>query len=307
MEQETPTLSHLRLSLVFCICALFWTALGALLGAIFRHPLAGLIWGGLFGLGYVMLGSWAAEKFPSDILEAKLLENQWAPNLYEMLNELSAKMEMPLPALYSVPVSRPNAFVVAGREGNMAIIVTNGLTRHLDKREVQAVVALMMARLATGVMPSWTIAATLAGLPLHLGLTWRNRRGLEWLGSGVLAAFALPAAGLVRLAWSESVVIAADYHAAHLADSPAALETALSKMEADWAIGAAQPEAGQFAPINPATALLFAVPPLAPAAPGASWWTLLQSVFPSRRPDAAARGRRFLAAPTGVPVEPESS
>ena len=118
---------------------------------LFRHPLGGMIWGLLFGIGYVVFGSWAAEKFPSDILGAKLLENEWAPNLYEMLHELTAKMEVPLPTLYSVPLAKPNAFVVAGREGNTAIVVTNGLTRHLEKPEVQAVAALMMARLATGV------------------------------------------------------------------------------------------------------------------------------------------------------------
>ena len=277
--------------------------LGALLGAIFRHLLAGLIWGGLFGIGYVVFGSWAAEKFPSDILGAKLLENQWAPNLYEILHELCGKMEMALPTLYSVPVSIPNAFVVAGREGNTAIVVTNGLTRHLEKEEVQAVAALMMARLATGAMPAWTIAATLAGLPLHLGLIWRGRRGLEWLGSGVLAMFSLPAAGLVRLAWSESIVTAADYHAAHLAESPAALQTALAKMEAEWTTPS---EKALPPPINPATALLFAVPPLASASPDAPAWQRLEAIFPSTRPGAAARAAHFLGSGGALPAEPES-
>ncbi len=44
----------------------------------------------------------------------------------------------------------------------------------------------MMARLATGAMPAWTIAATLAGLPLHLGMILRRKRGLAWLGTALL-------------------------------------------------------------------------------------------------------------------------
>ncbi len=87
----------------------------------------------LFGIGYTVIGAWAAEKFPLDVWDAKLLENAWAPNLYEMLHELCAKMDMALPTLYSIPRPEPNAFVVAGRDGDTAIIVTDGLTRHLEQ------------------------------------------------------------------------------------------------------------------------------------------------------------------------------
>ena len=304
MEQETITLSQLRLPLVFFACCLFWALLGFILGAVFHHAVAGLIWGLIFGVGYVVFGSWAAEKFPSDIWGAKLLENEWAPNLYEMLHELSAKMEVPLPTLYSVPFAQPNAFVVAGRDGNTAIIVTNGLTRNLEKNEVYAVAALMMARLATGAMPTWTIAATLAGLPLHLGLTLRRRSGLEWLGNFILGAFALPAAGLARLAWGEGVVTAADFHAAHLSESAEALESALYKIESAWAAEPGVAERSNCSEVNPATALLFAAPPLARADAEAAWWPRLQTRFPSVQLDAAARAARFPAKLPGFPEEP---
>jgi len=285
----------MRLYLIICVCTLFWAILGCLIGAICRHPLAGLLWGLLFGIGYVLFGSWAAQKFPLDIWGASLLENQFAPNLYEMLEELSGKADIPLPIVYTVPVARPNAFVVAGRDGYAAVVVTNGLTRLLHKDEVQAVAALMIARLATGKMPLWTTAATLAGLPLHLGLVWRRRRGLEWAGSAVLVLFALPAVALLRLVWSERVVTAADDHAAHLAANPMILQAALLKMEAEWVSDAGSGAAESLAEVNPATALLFAVPPLAPSSAEAPLWSRQQSIFPSRLPDVAARAARFLS------------
>jgi heat shock protein HtpX len=292
-------LSRLRLPLVVCACCLFWAFLGALLGACFRHVLGGLILGLFFGIGYVWVGSLAAEKFPLDVWDAQLLENSWAPNLYEMLHELCAKTDMALPTLYHIPRLEPNAFVVAGRDGNTAIIVTSGLTRHMEKAEVQAVAALMMARLATEVMPVWTITATLAGMPLHLGLRLQQRRGLAWLGAAILALFAYPAAGLARLAWNEGIITAADYHAAHLAEWPGALETALAKMEAAWPGSEEQAMAG-----NPATAFLFAVPPLAAPPTGAPFWRRALAVFPYRQPNVAARAARLLAKPTPIPVEP---
>ena len=298
-------MSRLRLPLVFFACCLFWALLGFIFGAVFQHAVAGMIWGLIFGVGYVVFGSWAAEKFPSDICGAKLLENEWAPNLYEMLHDLSAKMEVPLPTLYSVPFAQPNAFVVAGRDGDTAIIVTNGLTRDLEKHEVYAVAALMMARLATNTMPTWTIASTLAGMPLHLGLILRRRPGLEWLGNFFLGAFALPAAGLARLAWDEGVVTAADFHAAHLSESPEALKSALYKIELAWTTKLSTAEANDDTEVNPAIALLFAAPPLAHAGADAGWWPRLQTRFPSVRLDTAARAARFPARLPGLPEEPE--
>ena len=288
-------MSQFRLPLVVTACGLFWVLLGLLLGGLFRHTLGGAICGLLFGLVYVTLGTWASEKFPLDVWGAKLLENASAPNTYEMLRELCPRMDMELPTLYSVPEARPNAFAVAGRDGNTAIIVTNGLTRHLEKDEVQAVLALMMARLATGAMPTWTIAATLAGLPLHLGFAVRGRRGLAWLGDGLLNVFAYPAAGLLRLAWSGGLVTSSDYHAAHLSERPAALGAALTKLEAAWAGDA--PDSG-----NPATSLLFAVP-VTGGTPRACWERVLAAV-PGRHPSAAERGERFLGEPGAIHTEP---
>lgn len=78
-------MSRLRLPFVVCVCCLFWAILGAALGAIFRHAVAGLILGLLFGVIYVVTGCGAAEKFPLDVWDAKLLESVHAPKLYEMI------------------------------------------------------------------------------------------------------------------------------------------------------------------------------------------------------------------------------
>lgn len=277
---------RLRLISVVGVCVLFWALLGAVLGLFFRHPLGGGVCGLLLGSVYAVACSWAAPKFPGDVWDAKLLENVHAPKLYEMLHTLSERTGQPLPTLYYTPGSDPNAFVSAGRDGETAIIVSSGLTRSLEKDEVQAVMALMTARLATGAMPAWTLAATLAGVPVSVGLSWMRRPGFAPLGKALLTLTAYPSALLVRLAWDEKVVTASDYHAAHLAEQAGSLGRALAKIEAGMT--KENSEAG-----NPVTALLFAVPPLPPeAAPLPLWQRGLHS-FPSRLPDAAARAARF--------------
>ena len=56
---------------------------------------------------------------------------------------------------------------------------------------------------------------------------------------------------------------------------------------------------------NPATALLFAVPPLPASVPAASFWRRGLAQFPFRQPDAAARAARFAeVVPSPVPAAP---
>ena len=279
-------MSRLRTTLIAGACCLFWALLGAVIGLVFRHPLAGLIWGLLLGSVYTIACSYAAPKFPGDAWNAKLLENINAPNLYEMLHALCDRTGQALPTLYYIPCPEPNAFVSAGRDGETAVIVTSGLTKHLEKDEVQAVMALMMARLATGEVPAWTLAATLSGVPVAAGLSWQRRPSLALLGNFWLSVFAFPSALLTRLAWNEKALTASDDHAAHLTEQAGSLARALEKIEAGLT------EEGAAAG-NPATALLFAVPPLLPEAAEAPLWRRGLESFPFRSPDASARAARF--------------
>ncbi len=291
-------MSRLRLPLVICVCCLLWAALGAVFGALFRHALAGLILGLLFGIGYVVIGSSAAEKFPLDVWDAALLENVHAPKLYEMIQALCERVGMDSPILYYSTRPEPNAYVIERRAGDPVIVVTNGLTRHLDKDEVQAIMALMVARLATGAMPGWTVTSTLAGLPLQMGLGLR-RRGSAGPGNALLMAFAFPAAALAWLGWDSKVVTASDYHAAHLADYPDALKTALTKIEAGQ--GEDLVWAG-----NPTTAMLFAAPPLPAALADATGWRRALSAFPSFSPDVASRLSRLPNVAANPSARPQS-
>ena len=289
---------RLRLFLVVCVCVLFWGLLGAVIGAFFRHPLGGFVCGLILGTLYAVACSWAAPKFPGDVWEAKLLENIHAPHLYELLHTLSNRTGLALPTLYFTPALEPNAFVSAGRDGETAIIVTSGLTRSLEKDEVQAVLALMMARLATGAMPAWTTAATLAGVPVSAGLSWQRRPGFAVPGNVLLLLTAYPAALLNRLAWDEKVITASDFHAAHLAEQAGSLARALAKIEVGLTKEGA--DAG-----NPATAFLFAVPPVLPAGEGSGpVWRRGLEAFPFRSPDVATRAARFAEVVPSYVTEP---
>lgn len=293
-------MSRLRLPLVLGVCCFICAVLGAFFGMVVRHPLAGLIFGLVFALVYVTIGFFAAEKFPLAVWDAQLLESNTAPKLYEMLNEICAKADMDMPVVFNCPHLVPNAFAVSRRDGGPAIVLTSGLTRSLEREEVQAILALMIARIATGEMGTWTVTATLAGLPLHLGLSCFRRPGLGGLGGAFLSLFAYPCAWVDRLGWNAAVITASDYHAAHLAEQAGTLESALLKIEK-----AIQEEAVPSG--NPATAMLFAVSPISSTPIGAPFWRQALGSFPFRQPDVAARIARLRSEPAVPAVEPISS
>ena len=293
-------MSRLRLYAAAPACGLFLAVFGAVIGLIFRHPLGGFICGLPFGIVYVVACSWFSDKYAGDVWDAKLLENINAPHLYEMLHALCTRTGQALPTLYYIPRLEPNALVSAGRDGETSILVTSGLTQSLEKDEVQAVLALMMARLATSAMPGWTFAATLTGVPVQAGRALQKRPGLAWLGTALLTVFAFPAAKLMCFVCDQSVVTASDYHAAHLSELPGSLGRALAKIEAGLTEGGA--DAG-----NPATALLFAVPPLPLPLPTAPAWRRSLEAFPFRQPDVVSRIALFADVVPSFVQEPEQN
>jgi Zn-dependent protease with chaperone function len=69
-------------------------------------------------------------------------------------------------------------------------------------------------------------------------------------------------------------------------------------------------EAGQGEDIawagSPATAMLFAAPPLPDPAAGGPPWRRVLAAFPSRRPDVAARMARLSSSTINPPAQPPS-
>jgi Zn-dependent protease with chaperone function len=260
---------RLRLALLFVICCGFWMALGAAVMAFVHQAGVGATLGLLFGVGYWMLASLASERFVLEAYGAQVLGELWAPDLCEVVRELSLKARILPPILYNIPLSAPNAFALGRKDGGPVIVVTNGLTKQLTPAEVRAVMALMIARLNQPESLAWPLAATVAGMPLYgvcqPALRDFLRKFLPVDGTGltpvdrVLMFVATPlSAFALWLVCDRQSVAEADTAAAHLLGGSEALESALHKIEDR------RPQTwwGK-SPYNPATAMLFAVPPIA--------------------------------------------
>lgn len=145
-----------------------WVVLGLIVGVLIRAVLVVTTLGLVGGIIYWFLANAASEKFVVDVHQGELLEMNQAPRLYETVQELSELAGIEPPFIYVLPTKIPNAFVVSRRGRSSIIGVTTGLTAELERDEVQAVMAIMVARIASGSALAWTIASALSGIPLQI-------------------------------------------------------------------------------------------------------------------------------------------
>jgi heat shock protein HtpX len=238
------------------------------------------------------VGSW----FFSDRLVlrssgARPLAPDEAPDLHQMVGDLAQAAGIPTPKLYLVDEPHANAFATGRNPAHGAVAVTSGLLRVLSRREVRGVIAHEIAHIRNRDVTIATVAAGLAAVISGIanavqfsaffgGSSDEDGPG-SIVGALLFAMVAPVGAMLVQMAISRSREYVADATAAQLTGDPDALADALERLSS----AAARIPAD----IQPATASLYIVNPLAGG---------LASLF-STHPPMAARIARLRGGVTG--------
>ena len=166
---------------------------------------------------------------------AKEVNSKNAPKLYEIVQRLAKNANLPMPKVYIIPESAPNAFATGRNPSNAAVAATQGLLDMMTDEEVEGVLAHEMSHVRHYDILIGTIAAVFAGAIAMLGNAARytqtsantnNRR------NGLLAVLFMPvAAAVIRMAISRSREYKADEGSARLTNHPEWLMSALQKLE----------------------------------------------------------------------------
>ncbi|GAB4132446.1 MAG: zinc metalloprotease HtpX [Cyanobacteria bacterium J069] len=222
-----------------------------------------------YGLAFAALssfGSWYySDQAALAAFQAKPTPRADAPELYDRIEKLCDRAEIPTPAVYIVPSESPNAFATGRDPNHAAIALTEGIIKLLSPEELDAVIAHELTHVRNRDTLTQAVAGTLAGSLTYLGriltlgalyfpVSRTGRRGNNPIAILFLLVVAPLAAGLIRMAISRTREFAADAGAAEMTGNPLALVRALQTLEAT----------GQKVPIhgNPAFAPLFIVNPL---------------------------------------------
>ena len=243
----------------FLLAAFVVAVLGVLGFAIgfgvFGDPAAGvgttgaaLGFGGLTAVGTYFAG----DKLVLSVSGARPVDEQSAPQLMNVVREMAIAANVPMPAVYVIDDSAPNAFATGRDPKHASIAITTGLLEKLDREELQGVIGHELSHvrnfdirfaLIVGVMVG--AIAILADFFLRFTFWGGGRRGRDRDGGGgglqlivfviaiVLAIIAPLIARFIQLAVSRQREYLADASAVELTRNPYGLERALAKISGD--------------------------------------------------------------------------
>lgn len=183
-----------------------------------------------------------SDKIVLSLYKAQPLDRAHYAWIYEIVTELSEKMNLPMPKLWLVNSRMANAFATGRNPKHGSIAVTTGILRILDQDELRGVLAHELAHIKNRDTLITTIAATIASAIGYLAYMlrhaamWGSFNSNRKQNSNPMALFAVSllmplAATLLQLALSRSREYAADETGAHCGRNPLALASALEKLE----------------------------------------------------------------------------
>lgn len=207
---------------------------------------------------------WWSDKFVLRMYKARIISEQDAPELYQMVDRLRQRAGLPMPTVAIAPSQQPNAFATGRNAKNAVVCCTAGILSLVNKDELEGVMAHELAHIKHRHMLVGTIAATMAGAIAMVGniVKW----GAIFGGFGrsddgdsnpvallALAIVAPIAAMIIQFAISRQNEFVADATAARITGRPINLASALQRLEgyAHKIPMQVNPAAAQLAIINP--------------------------------------------------------
>jgi heat shock protein HtpX len=187
--------------------------------------------------------------------------------LYNIVERLTRQANLPMPKVYVIPESSPNAFATGRNPEHAAVAATEGILQILNDSELEGVMAHELAHVKHRDILISSVAATIAAAIImvarmaHFAALFggyggrgddrdRGNNPIALLAMVILAPLA---AALIQMAISRSREFAADAGGARITGNPYGLAEALKKIDA----------VARRVPLdaNPATAHMFIVKP----------------------------------------------
>jgi heat shock protein HtpX len=243
------------------LLAVFVIFLFGLLGFAIGYAISGSASGAVVVMGIaVLFGSLAAagSYFAGDsvvlsVSGAKEVDEASAPQLLNVVREMAIAANIPMPKVYVIDDTAPNAFATGRDPKHASVAITTGLLEKLDREELQGVMGHELSHVRNFDIRFATIVGVLVGsiallsdFFLRFSFWGGNRRSNDRDSGGggglqaimvvvaiVLSILAPIAARLVQLAVNRQREYLADASSIQLTRNPYGLERALAKISSD--------------------------------------------------------------------------
>ena len=229
----------------------FLIVLGYLLGTYWGSSYAGVFIAVMLALIMSLGAYYSGDKIVLAVSRAKRIEKQDAPQLFNVIEELSIAAGLPMPTVYVIDDTAPNAFATGRDPKHASVAITTGLMQKLNRDELQGVMAHELSHVGNRDILYATMVGILVGSIAMMSdfflrsFFWgggRKRRSGSGGGAAgailvlvaiVLAVLAPICAKLLQLAVSRQREYLADASAVKLTRYPEGLASALEKISGD--------------------------------------------------------------------------
>lgn len=194
----------------------------------------------IFALGTNVFSYWNSDTLVLKMTGARTVTKSEAPELYNVVENLSIAAGLPMPKVCVIDDPAPNAFATGRDENHAVVVATTGLLSMLDRSELEGVMAHELAHIGNRDMLLMTMAVVLAGFvaivadfmsrAMWMGGDNRDRSPV-FLIVGIVGIILAPiAAKMIQMAISRNREFLADSTAALLTRYPEGLASALEKI-----------------------------------------------------------------------------
>lgn len=226
-------------------------AIGAAVGYIFFNSyLAGIVMALVIGLVYMGMMIAQSTSVIMSMNHGREIKNEnEAPELWHVVEDMAMVAQVPMPRVFIIDDSSPNAFATGNNPEHAAVAATSGILAQLNREELEAVIGHEMShvrnydiRLSTIALALSAVIALLVNIGMH-SFWWGGgrRRSNNSEGGGylqiILMVFSILivilgplAASIAQMALSRNREYLADAGSVELTRNPQGLITALQKI-----------------------------------------------------------------------------
>lgn len=224
--------NNARTFILMLVLTVFFVWVGGLVGGKQGAVIAFLLAAGMNFYAY-----WFSDKLVLRQYRASEVGPEDNSRLYRIVSDLTQKANLPMPRVYVVPDSTPNAFATGRNPQHAAVAATQGILDLLNDQELSGVMGHELAHVRHRDILTSTIAATFAGALTMLaqfarfGTGSRDARSRQNPLMLILIIVVAPLAGMIiRSMISRTREYAADTGGAQISGQPLGLANALRKL-----------------------------------------------------------------------------
>jgi heat shock protein HtpX len=193
----------------------------------------------LLAMGMNFFSYWFSDSIVLRMYHAEEVDS--SHRLYQIVEDLAQRADLPMPKVYIISTEVPNAFATGRNPSHAAVAATTGILEMLDNEEIRGVLAHEMSHvLHRDILISTIVACFASAISMIANIAqWAaifGRGNDDEEGSNPIALIATIiiapiAAALIQMAISRTREYMADEEGGRMIDDPLALARALGKID----------------------------------------------------------------------------